>query len=274
MLRWIQYSVGTLLALVAVGFLLLGARFTSYVRTSANSVQESVQDSVPLEFELRRARDMIEAILPDLQSQVRVIAQEEVAIASLESDLVASSNRLQGEQATLASLRDEMRVQQVSYSVGDRKLSRQQLAEQLHQRLARYKQGELAVQSKTRLLAKRRDGLDAALAVLDKMQNRKVELEQKVEALAAQSRLLKASEVEAGIAVDGSRLSDADELLAQIETRLAVAQRVLAHEQDAFAIPLEQDVVIEENVLSAYDQHFGRGAEDDAEDNDGTLVRK
>ncbi|TWU48943.1 hypothetical protein Poly51_48470 [Rubripirellula tenax] len=106
MLRWIKYSLGTAIALFVGGFLLLGANFTSYVRTSARSVQESVKDSVPLEFELRRARDLIEAILPDLQSQVRVIAQEEVAIAALQSDVIASTDRMEVEAKTLASLRD------------------------------------------------------------------------------------------------------------------------------------------------------------------------
>ncbi|TWU48942.1 hypothetical protein Poly51_48460 [Rubripirellula tenax] len=154
-----------------------------------------------------------------------------------------------------------MRVRQVSYSIGDRELSRGQLTDQMHQRFERFKQGELAVETKTRLLEKRRDGLSAALAMLDKMRHRKVELEQKVEALAAQSRLLKASKIDAGISIDGSGLSEADQLLGQIETRLAVAQRVLSHEQDAFAIPLHDDVVIEENVIAAYDEHFGQKTE-------------
>ncbi|TWU34575.1 hypothetical protein Q31b_55300 [Novipirellula aureliae] len=260
MVRWITYTLGTLTAVALVGFLLLGGRFASYVRTSARSVQETVQDSVPLEFELRRARDLIDTILPDMQSHVRTIAQEEVAIAALENELLLSTQRLESEQSALASLRDKIGVHQVSYSIGDRELTRQQLVEQMHQRFERYKQGELAIESKTRLLEKRREGLAAALAMLDKMRHRKVELELKVEALAAQSRLLNASKVEAGVVIDGSQLSEADQLLGQIETRLAVAKRVLAHEQDAFAIPLDDDVVLEESVIAAYDDHFGKNA--------------
>jgi hypothetical protein len=76
------------------GFLALGAGFLSYVRTSARSVQNSVKDSVPVEFEFRRARDLIEAILPELQAQVRMIAQEEVEIAALEAEVDAAKKRL------------------------------------------------------------------------------------------------------------------------------------------------------------------------------------
>lgn len=256
MLRGIKYFVGAFLALIVGGFLLIGPQFRSYVRTSARSVQDSVTEAVPLEFELRRARDMIEAILPDLQAQVRVIAQEEVAIAALEQDVEENSARLDKEQHVLSALRDQMRVSQVAYTVGNREMSRKQVTEQIHQRFQRYKQGEMAIDSKSRLLEKRREGLHSALALLDKMRHRKVELEQKAETLAAQTRLLKASQIESGTLIDGTELSQADQLLSQIETRLAVAQRVLTHQQDDFEIQLDDVMVSEQNVLAAYDEHF------------------
>src|SRR6056297_3203447 len=97
MLRSVKYTVAVLLAVGIAGFLLLGARFSSYVRTAASLSRETVQDNVPLEFELRRARTVIESILPRLQTQVRSIAQEEVAIAAMEQDIAESQSRLQDE---------------------------------------------------------------------------------------------------------------------------------------------------------------------------------
>ncbi|MDG1896310.1 MAG: hypothetical protein P8J37_15515 [Fuerstiella sp.] len=89
------------------------------------------------------------------------------------------------------------------------------------------------------------------------MRHRKAELEQKVEALAAQHRLVQASAIESGKLIDGSRLSEADQLLNQIETRLAVAQRVLAHEQDIFAVSTADELVDEEQLLTELDDYFG-----------------
>ncbi|EMI53409.1 hypothetical protein [Rhodopirellula sallentina] len=260
MLRIVKFSLGAVAALIVGGFLLLGTSFTSYLRTSARAVQESVQDSVPLEFELRRARDLIDEILPELQSQVRVIAEEEVAIQALRNDLHASTERLSSEKSNLAALRDQLRVQQVSYRIGDREVPRKQLAGQLRSRLERFKQSELAIDMKTRLLEKREEVLGAALFKLEEMRNRKVQLEQKVEMLIAQDRLQKASRVDSELgskmAVGGSEMREADELLDQIETRLAVAQRVLEHEQDVVAIPLDDSAMTENDILSAYDLHF------------------
>ncbi|MEZ6060339.1 MAG: hypothetical protein R3C19_08265 [Planctomycetaceae bacterium] len=258
MLRWIKYGAGTAVILGVAGFLLLGSNLGSYIHTSTKAAQEAVQEAVPVEFELRRASDMIEAILPDLQSQVRMIAQEEVEIAALETDIKETQQRLNAEQAILTSLRETMRPVQVSYTVNGRNMNREQLTEQVHQRFERFKQGELALTSKHKLLEKRRDGLNAALAMLDKMRHRKAELEQKVETLAARYRLVQASQIESGTLIDGSRLAEAGQLLDRIETRLSVAQRILAHQQDLFAVSGTDERISEEQLLTELDEYFGQ----------------
>lgn len=255
MVRIAKYGLIAVSLAAVGGFLLFGMSFPSYLRTSANSAREAVTETVPIEFELRRTRDLIDAVLPDLQSQVRIIAQEEVAIAGLESEISKDEKRLDVEQATLLSLRNQMRAQQASFEVSGTKLSRDQVAEQIQQRFERFKQGELTLQSKQRLLEKRNEGLTAALTMLDKMRHRKAELELKVESLAAQCRLVRASAIESSSTVEASRLSEADQLLSQLETRLAVAQRIITHEQDD-QIEFDVEPVNEQQVLLEYDQYF------------------
>lgn len=250
-------------ALMLVGVLVFGANFSSYVRTSARSVQEAVQDSVPIEFELRRARDLIDAILPQLQAQVRMIAEEEVEIANLESDIDQAFARVESGRASIIAMREKADTTLVSVSIGNRELTRSQYVDQLHGRFERFKQTELALQSKQRLLLRRQESLSAALTMLEKTRDRKVQLEQKVETLAANHRLVKASTIEAGRLMDGSGLAKADQLLTQIQTRLDVAQRVLAHEQDLESITDRNASVDrwidEDQVLGAIDEHLERG---------------
>ena len=93
MFRCAKYLVAVLGVVVIGGFVVWGSSFPSYVRTSARAVKDSVQEQVPIEFELRRARDMIENILPELQGQVRTIAQEEVAISALKRDIDQSPSK-------------------------------------------------------------------------------------------------------------------------------------------------------------------------------------
>lgn len=256
MLRLIKYGFVGMLAVGAAGFLVFGTHLPSYVATSGTAAQQVIRDAVPVEFELKRAKQLIEEILPDLQSQIRMIAQEEVEIASLEKDILKSGKALGSDRQILASLRQDMTIQTVSYRPDDQNKDRQRMTTKLAQRFRKFKQGELTLASKQRLLEKRQEGLDAALGLLDKMRDRKAELELKVEALAAQHRLVQASAVEAGSSIDQSHLADADQLLNSIQNRLEVAERVLQHEQDLYVDPGVGTLVDEASLLAELDEYL------------------
>lgn len=259
MLRLLKYGAGAVVAVCLTGFLIFGSDLTSMISTTAKSVQKKVKRSVPLEFELQRAKEKIGEILPDLQSQVRMIAEEEVAVAKLAKEVSTDKSRLESQESKLSLLREKMRTTQVSYAVGQIDLNRQQMAERFQGRFNHFKQSRLSLEAKEKLLEKRKEGLSAAVAMLDQMRCRQSELKLKVEALAAQHRLIKASQIESGTLVDGSQLSQADQLLDQIETRLQVAQRVMDYQDDGLEASTLEVVVDEQDVLSEFDAYFDDG---------------
>ena len=256
MMRCVKFGAGGLFVFFLGAFLLFGTELFSMLKTSANSLQSSARKSIPVEFELQRAKEKVQEILPDLQSQVRMIAEEEVAIAALTKEVQQDQQRILRQESTLADLRDSMRTTQVSYTINGRDMDRSQLTEHLKVRFDHFKQAQLSLDCKQRLLAKRKDGLNAALTMLDQMRTRQSELKLKVESLAAQHRLIKASQIQSGTLADGSGLSEADQLLSQIETRLAVAERVMDYREDFHELPAEKNVVAEADVLSEFDQYF------------------
>ena len=256
MMRCVKFGTGGLLVFFLGAFFLFGSELTSMIQTSARSIQESARESVPVEFELQRAKDKVNKILPDLQSQVRMIAEEEVAITALTQEVQQDEQRLLAEESKLADLRDEMRTTQVSFEINSRNLDRQQLAEHLKSRFDHFKQGQNSLNSKQRLLDKRKDGLNAALIMLNQMRTRQSELKLKVESLAAQHRLIKASQIQTGTLADNSQLSQADQLLSQLETRLAVAERVLDYREDLYDLPSDEAVIAETDVLAEFDHYF------------------
>jgi hypothetical protein len=67
MFRLIKLSVAGLVVAVVGGFLLRGSDFPSMIKTSARCIKRSVKQSVPVEFERRRAKEKIGEILPDLR---------------------------------------------------------------------------------------------------------------------------------------------------------------------------------------------------------------
>jgi len=260
---YLKYCAAGCVGVALVGGAIFGNELFSYLRTSTGAVRETVREAVPIEFELQRARDLIDDILPEIHANVRLIAEDEVEIAALENDLVRSSEQLATDRRLLSQLRGKLDTQNVSYEIGNRNYSRKQLAEQAALKLARLKDAEMIQASKQRLLENRQKSLQAAMQMLDRARNRKAELAQKVESLVAQHRLVKASTIGSRFHVDDSKLSKADQLLSDIQKRVDVSERVLAH--DSISEITMEDVLDEDELLAEIDDHLGHGSTDDVE---------
>src|SRR5512133_2127241 len=104
-LRWAKWGVMGVVGLGLVGGMLFGKDAVSYVKSSARGVRTAVKDSVPGEFELRRARDMIEETIPEMHANIRLIAQEEVEVAALKGEIAKGQGALKDEENKIKSLR-------------------------------------------------------------------------------------------------------------------------------------------------------------------------
>ena len=170
---YLKYGVAGCAGVILVGGLIFGGELFSYLRTSTGAVRESVREAVPIEFELQRARDLIDDILPEIHANVRLIAEDEVEIAALEKDLARSNEQLTIDRRLLSQLREKLNTQDVSYEIGDRDYSRKQLTQQASLKLARLKDAEMILASKQRLLETRQKSLQAAMQMLDRQFRRK-----------------------------------------------------------------------------------------------------
>ncbi len=262
--KWIKRGVIATVGLTLVGGLLFGKDFVSYVKSSAHSLRGHVKSSVPIEFELTRARDLLDEIIPEMHANVRRIATEEVELASLKADIQASVEKLTEERARVAKLRDVMGVELASYRVGGRKYTREQVAEDLSRRFDRVKEAEVILAGKERLMTQREATLAAAEQMLQKTRSQKSLLQDRIESLASQHRLVQAAAVGSRVQMDNSKLAQTEKLIGEIKKRLDVAERVLARESD-FVQPIEVSVIDEVDLLAQVDEYLYGPAETTAE---------
>lgn len=151
-MKWLKRSVIVVAGLSLVGGLLFGKDVVSYVRSSAKSVQTAVKDSVPIEFELRRARDLLDEIIPEMYANIRLIAQEEVEVAALNVDITKSEKSMEEEELRIAKLRDALGKPQAQYCFGSREYPRSYVKEDLARRFERFKESELVLTSGMKIL--------------------------------------------------------------------------------------------------------------------------
>ena len=253
--KWLKRGVLVVAGLSLAGGLLFGKDVVSYVRSSAKSVRTVVKDSVPIEFELRRARDLLEEIIPEMHANVRLIAEEEVEVKALKVDIDRGVKAIEEEQVRITKLRDALEKPQAEYCFAGREYPRSYVKEDLARRFERFKESEVVLASKKRLLATRENSLTAAMDLLERTKSHKRMLEDKIESLVSQHRLIQAAAVGSKIQVDNSKLAQTEKLITEIKKRLDVAERVLAHEnQFVQAIPV--DVVEEADLLIQVDDYF------------------
>lgn len=255
MMKWVKLGLIGVAGFGLLGGLLFGKDAVSYVKSSAKGVRTAVKETVPIEFELRRAKDLVEEIIPEMQANIRLIAQEEVEVAALKGEIARNREGLGDEQSKIKTLRVTLEQPRAQYTFAGRTYTRDDVKGDLAARFERFKESEVVLASKVRLLESREKSLDAARQLLAKTTSEKRILENRIEALASQYRLVKAATAGSKIQVDNSKLAQTEKLIAQIQKRLDVAERVLAHES-RFVESIPVDTVVEEDLVAQVDDYF------------------
>lgn len=253
--KWVKRGTFVAVLALVIGGILFGGDVISYAKSSLKLTQETAKDSIPVEFELRRAKDLLEEIIPEIGANVRMIAEEEVEIAALKNEVKKSTESVSTEKAKVSKLRDEIAKDQETYTFGRKQYSRNEVTEELSWRFERLKEAEIVLESKKRLLTARQQSLKSAMELLEKTKSQKRLLASKIEGLESQHRLVKATAVGTGISIDNSKLAQTEKLISEIKKRLDVAEKVLSH-QSHFVENGEMDIVEEKDLVEKVDEYF------------------
>ena len=253
----VKRSIIGLVVLGAAGGFLLGGNMLSYVSSTGNAIRDSVKDAIPVEFELRRATDLLEGILPEMYSNKEKIVREEIEIIALQEDIDESEVSLMAEKTRIDKLRNTLASEFASYEIGRHTYTRTELVDDLNRRFEQFKTAKWSLDFKRDLLTKKEKSLSAARKRLDAIRSQKKDLEFQIEGLASRYRLIQASAVGSGIELDDSKLGQTEKLLDDIKKRLDFKERMLANSGD-FVQPLDLDVpvVSEVDLIESLDEYF------------------
>jgi chromosome segregation ATPase len=267
--KLVKYGVMTVAGGAVVLSLLFGGEALSYIRTSGRQMRQSVNEKIPVEFQLRRARDLLSDILPEMQANVRLMAQQEVEIEAVREDIDQSQKSLTEEAGRIRILREAVTSGRSSFSLSGLTYTRDQLVSELSRRFDRYREAEQILAAKRKLLDNRRQALAAAEQQLDQMRVRKVALESQVESLTGQYRLVQAASSNSRVQVDPGKLAQAEHLVSEIRQQLNVAEHVLAREAK-FTMPVPVDSIDPQDLVARVERHFGSGGSTPAEARSGS----
>jgi chromosome segregation ATPase len=241
----------------AVAVLIFGKHLHSYVGTAAGWVQDSVKQSVPMEFEIDRARDMVKDIMPEIRKNMQIIAKEEVEVERLGQQIDQLSKKQERDRADLTSLRDSLSGGGVSFKFAGRAYTVDQVKGDLANRLERYKTSDATLASLHDMQSARQKSLDAAREKLDQMLAQKRQLEVDVENLEARLKMVEVAQTSSNYNFDDSHLGNLKELIGDLRTRLSVEEKMVNVEGKLQGeIPVDQPANATDNIVERVTEYL------------------
>jgi hypothetical protein len=242
---------------VGLAFVLLfGRSAASYLRTSVGSVRQTVQSSVPVEFQIDRARNMIKDLTPEVRKNMHIIAKEEVEVQRLDEQIRGAEANLAKDKAQMLRLKTDLGSGKDTFQYAGRTYTADEVKNDLAHRLDRYKTGEATLKSLKDIRGAREKSLIAARQKLDGMLAAKRQLQVEVENLEARNQMVAAAQTTSNYQFDESQLGQVKELVTSLKTRLEVAEKLVnAETQFQGEIPVEK--AAPENIVHQVSEYFG-----------------
>lgn len=247
-------------AALALALFFFGRDAVSYVSTSTGYLKDAVKDSVPIDFQIQRARQMIDQLVPEVRKNMHTIAKEEVLVERLERQIADAQANLDKDKSELMRLKTDLSSGAVSYHYAGRSYSVQQVKLDLANRFDRYKTNEATLTSLQEIHNARQRSLEAARQKLEGMLASKRQLQVEVENLEARTQMLAAAQTTSQYQFDDSQLGRVKELVRDLRTRLDVDERMVNAEGRLHdEIPLENQAP--ENIVEQVTKYFEVPAE-------------
>jgi len=252
---------------MAFGTFVFGRDVVSYVRTGFHSVRDAVKSEVPIEFEIQRARAMVDQLVPEIRQCMHVIAEQQVDVEHLNQSLTKKDADIGKQRGALLTLRTDLGSGKSLFVYAGRSYQAQDVKRDLATRFERFKAAEEILAADRKILSAREQTLGANREKLDSMWTAKKDLEVKLEQLQARLQTVRAAETVSTLAIDDSNLSHARKLIAELNKQLDVKEKVMdAEGKFTGLIPVEatESPAVPDDIGQQIDAYFDADAPADA----------
>ena len=227
--------------LVGSGALLFGTSGVSYIKTGYHNLRDTIKEQIPLDVEISRVRDMIRELKPEIASNLKVIAREEVEVARLQREVQAKSESLVKSKQAILKLKDDVQSGAKFVSYGGKSWDMEQVKKDLASRFKNYQTQEATAEKVEKILSAREKNLEGARRKLDEMLAAKREMEVAVENLQARLTMVEVAKTSSKFTVNDSHVSSVRQAVADIGTRIDVEERMTDTCDMTVGIPVSDD---------------------------------
>lgn len=213
-------------AAALLGGVVIGTGAWSHVRTAGGWIAQTAEDSVPLEWEIRRAKDMIANLEPEIAVNAKRIALEKIKVAKLEKDVNSANERLADARRDITRLKLDLESGHDQYTYKGKTFTSNQVKDELSRRFKAFKTSNETADSLDQMLSARMETLRAATERMEAMLAAKSQLEVEIENLEAQLAAVRVAQTKSEFNLDDSALARTRDLLDNISARIEVEREM------------------------------------------------
>ena len=247
---------------VMVAGLLFGGNFIPYAQTAYDKASRSIEQQVPISFQIDAAKKQLENIGPEIDDMNLQIAKEKVSIKKLESSIERQEDSLEKSRREMMTLRSHVDSGDEFYVAANSKAyTTVRVKEELRTRLSIHKTAVATMDKDQKVLELREKALDAALERLAEARSQKTELALQIEHLTAQNRMNEVVKTASKLdQFDNSQLARTRGMIEDISARLETEQEMLSMMPTNYGqIPVSSDSSIADtDVLDDMDAFFNK----------------
>jgi chromosome segregation ATPase len=243
--------------------LLFGTSAPSYVKTAFHRVRHSAKASVPIQFEIERARQEVQDLEEPIHKCREAVAEADVDIEHLQREILATRENLTDEGRQIMALRKNLDSGNV-LRTGGVTYTTEEVKGELARRLDHYNAVKKILNDREETLKIRQKNLASAKEQLQNMETSRKTLAIKIDGIEARLHQIEATQSANEFNFDESGLAQAKKTVSELAKRVEVQARVAEAEgrMSGKGIP----IVIESSrdIVKEVDAEFGVPASDSA----------
>jgi len=250
-------------------YVAFGTSAPSYVRTAFCKARHSVKDSVPITFEIDRARQQIADLEPAILDNREELARAEVDADHLEREIVALKANLSKERTAMVAVGESLSTGNLKLAGHSVSYTPDELKADLASRMDQYRRGNELLSYREPTLKARLQTVAAARKKLAEMDLAKKKLATQLDAIQARLNAIEATQQKNEFNFDDSALARAKQTVSDLERRLEVKSRVAEMDgrYPGGGVPAVEP---DRDVLKEFDAEFG-GSHAKSKDGDTSL---
>lgn len=244
-----------------IGGLLFGSNLMPYARTAYDKASRSIEQQVPISFQIDAAKTQLENIDPEIDDMNQQIAREKVSIKKLVSSIERQEATLEKSRREMMTLRSHVDSGDEFYVAANSKAyTTTRVKEELRTRLSIHKTAVATMEKDQKVLELREKALDAAMERLAEARSQKTELTLQIEHLKAQNRMNEVVKTASKLdQFDNSQLARTRGMIEDISARLETEQEMLSMMPTNYGqIPVSDSSIADTDVLEDMDAFFDK----------------